>query len=46
MESNYNSYKAAHSAHVVPCGSSSTNTNPNFFDALENSGQNKIVFYK
>ena len=46
MESIFNSYKAAHTAAaataVVPCGSS-TNNNPNFFDALENSGQIRNV---
>jgi hypothetical protein len=47
MESIFNSYKAAHTAAaataVVPCGSS-TNNNPNFFDALENSGQIRNVY--
>lgn len=47
MESIFNSYKAAHTATaaaaVVPCGSS-TNNNPNFFDALENSVQIRNVY--
>ncbi len=46
MESIFNSYKAAHTAAAataVPCGSS-TNNNPNFFDALENSGQIRNVY--